>query len=201
MGADLGWGVPVVAFQIQNSDLDRLAAYEVFSLAKPPHLLRTITGGDAYDAKDINLRGHNEIWTDDARAVDGFEDRRLIDVSPEFQTYFDRQIAQVKSQLSPETLEAFRKSDGKLSSTSASSLEDLHALLRTKIQVLEIVWSYLESGREQQAWSELAAMWPPTDLGRIRGAIQDARARGILRGFKARRRCALETPCSNLRLL
>jgi hypothetical protein len=58
---------------------------------------------------------------------------------------------------------------------------DLHTLVRTKIKVLEIVWSYLSSGREQQAWSELADMWPPADLGRIRGAIQDARARGILR--------------------
>jgi hypothetical protein len=199
MGADLGLGAAVVAFQIRNSELDRLATYEVFSLVKPPHLLRTITGGDEYDAKDMNLRDRNEIWTDDARAVDGFEslplsswdfsptvvlrfeDRRLVDVSSEFQAYFDHQVAQVKSLLDANALNEFRKSDGNLSSSSASSLEDLHMLLRTKIQVLEIVWSYLSSGREQQAWSELAAMWPPADLDRMREAIQDARTRGILR--------------------
>jgi hypothetical protein len=61
-------------------------------------------------------------------------------------------------------------------STSVS----LHTLVRTKIQVLEIIWSYLSNGREPQAWSELADMWPPADLDRIRGAIQDARARAIL---------------------
>jgi hypothetical protein len=198
MGADLGLGVPVVAFQIESSELDPLATYEVFSLEKPPHLLRTITGGDDYDAKDANLRGRNEIWTDDARAANGFESLRppdwdfaptvvfrfehqqLVDVSPEFEPYFDRQIAQVKAQLDAKALDEFRKGDGKLSLSSASSLEDLHMLLRTKIEVLEIVWAYLSSGREQQAWSELAAMWPPADLDRIRRAIQEARAHGIL---------------------
>ena len=138
------------------------------------------------------------FWTDDARAADGFENlplsswdfsstvvlefdhQRLVDVSSRFQSYFDRQVAQVKSQLDPKALNEFRKSDGKLSSSSTSTKDYLHVLVRTKIQVLEIVWSYLSSGREQQAWSELANMWPPADLDRIRGAILDARARGIL---------------------
>jgi len=198
MGADLGLHVPVVAFQIKTSELDRLTTYEVFSLAKAPHLLRTITGGDEYDSKDMDLLGHNEIWTDDARAADGFEDlplsswdfsptvvlefdhQRLVDVSSRFQSYFDRQVAQVKSQLDPNALNEFRKSDGMLSLSSTPATENLHTLVRTKIQVLEIAWSYLSSGREPQAWTELADMWPPADLDRIRGAIQDARVRGIL---------------------
>jgi hypothetical protein len=199
MGADLGLGVPVVAFRIKNSEFDSLSTYEVFSLLKSPHLLRTITGGDEYDAKDMNLRGHNEIWAEDVRAIDGFENlplsswdfapavvlrfenQRLVDAGSDFQAYFDRQIAQVKSQLDPKALDAFRKSDGRPSASSTYAMEDLHALVRTKIQVLEIVWAYLESGREQQAWSELAAMWPSADLDRIRKAIEDARARGVLR--------------------
>ena len=198
MGADLGLGVPVVAFRVRNSELDHLETYEVFSLTNPPRLLRTITDGHEYDARDMGLRGRNEIWTDDVRPVDGFEnlplsswdfsptavlrfeDQRLIDVSSEFQSYFDHQAGLVKSQLDASALDEFRRSDGQLSS-STSPMGDLHTLVRTKIKVLEIVWSYLSSGREQRAWSELAAMWPPTDLDRIRGAIQDARARGILR--------------------
>jgi hypothetical protein len=44
---------------------------------------------------------------------------------------------------------------------------------------LEIVWSYLYSGREQEAWSALADMWPPGDRDRIRGSILDARIHGI----------------------
>jgi len=48
-----------------------------------------------------------------------------------------------------------------------------------KAKVLEIVWSYLYSGREQEAWRSLADMWPALDVDRIRAAILNARARGI----------------------
>jgi hypothetical protein len=199
MGADLGLGAPVVAFRIKKSEIDPLSTYEVYSLTKPPHLLRTITGGDEYDAKDMNLRGRNEIWIDDVRAIDGFEnlplsswdilptvvlrfeDGKLVDAGSEFQPYFDRQIAELRSHLDAAALDAFRKTDGRPSSSSTGLTTDLHSLIRTKIQVLEIVWSYLSSGRDNQAWSELAARWPVSDLDRIREAIVAARARGVLR--------------------
>jgi len=48
------------------------------------------------------------------------------------------------------------------------------------MRVLEIFWSYLYSGREQAAWRSLAEMWPPADLDRIRAALLNARAHGIL---------------------
>jgi hypothetical protein len=48
-----------------------------------------------------------------------------------------------------------------------------------KAQVLEIVWSYLYSGREQEAWRSLAEMWPSADLDRIHEEILRSRARGI----------------------
>ena len=197
MGADLGLGSPVVAFQMRRSDIDNLMTYQIYSLQKPPQLLRTITGGDYYDARDFNLQGHNEIWTDDAKAVDGFdglpltaydyaptvvlrfEKSRLIDVSPEYQTFYDDQIAGIKGQLDLRSLSDFKNSDGKLFS-QPSSTTDIHSLLRTKIKVLEIVWSYLNSGREEQAWGELAEMWPPADLDRIHAAIVNARSHGIL---------------------
>jgi hypothetical protein len=203
MGADLGLGQPVVAFQIKFSEADRLTTYKVFSLAKPPHLLHTITGADEYDAKDMDLRGRNEIWTDDALAVDDFENlplsswdsaptvvlrfenQRPIDVSSEFQPYFDRQIAQLKSQLDPTALKEFRQSDGKLKSPAAYEMADLHSVIRTKIQVIEIVWMDLESGREQQAWRDLADLWPPADVDRMRAAILAARAGGVLRQVDA----------------
>jgi len=198
LGANLGFREPVVTFQFKKSDLDRLMTYEVYSLKKPPRLLRTITGGDYYDAQDYDLENRIAIWTDDADAANGFENLpmssfdfpptvvlqfekgRLIDVSSEYQGYYDHQIAQIKARLTPAALSEFKKSDGKLSSSSSLSMPNLHTLLRTKIKVLEIVWAYLYSGREQEAWNALAEMWPPADLNRIRGAIQNARAHGIL---------------------
>lgn len=198
LGADLGLKTPVAAFQIRNSAKDHFTTYEIYSLEQPPRLLRTITGGDFYSAGDTNLDRRTEIWTDDAAAVDGFdglplsmfdfaptmvlrfEDQRLIDVSSEYQPYFDHQIAQLKGQLNEAALAAFRQSDGNLQSVPMSS-EKLQVLLATKIKVLEIVWSYLYSGREHEAWDALAAMWPPADLDRIRGSILDAQAHGIRR--------------------
>ncbi len=199
LGADLGLGAPMVAFQIKKSDLQILMTYKIYSLDKPPRLLRTITGGDYYDAQDYDLEGRIAIWTNDAGAMNGFENlplssfdfppsvvlrfekKRLVDVSSEYQSYYDHQIAEVEAQLSARALSEFRKSDGQLSSLSDATMENLHTLLRTKIGVLEVVWAYLYSGRSQQAWTALASMWPPGDMERIRAAIENARARGILR--------------------
>jgi hypothetical protein len=195
MGIDLGLGSPVVAFQVRKTDASRLVKYEIYSLKKPPRQLRTITGGDHFSAADTNLTGHIEIWTSDAEAVSGFENipldafdfapavvlrfeqKQLIDVSSEFKSHFDRQIATVRGQLNAQQLEEFKRSDGALSSKPA--IDHFHQLIATKIKVLEIVWSYLYSDREQEAWNALAAMWPATDFDRIRTAIVNARGRGV----------------------
>lgn len=199
LGVDLGLKTPVVAFQIKETDLASSMTYEVYSLQKPPRLLRAITGGDFFSAADTDLDGRIEIWTGDASAVDGFENlalddldfaptvvlrfekNRLMDVSSEFQSHYDRQIAEVRAQLDSQELSAFKNSDGKLSTSAMSLLpvDHLHRLLVTKIKVLEIVWAYLYSGREQDAWRTLADMWPPADFDRIRASILSARGRGI----------------------
>jgi hypothetical protein len=54
----------------------------------------------------------------------------------------------------------------------------LPRLRKVKIQVLEIVWAYLYSGREKEAWRALADMWPIADVERIRSEIIAARAPG-----------------------
>jgi hypothetical protein len=47
------------------------------------------------------------------------------------------------------------------------------------MKILEIVWSYLYSGREQDAWRALQEMWPASDVERMRTALLNLRARGI----------------------
>jgi hypothetical protein len=197
MEADLGFGSPVVSLQIKQAQGDPLMRYEIYSLAKPPRKLRTITGGNFFWAADTNLDGQIEIWTHDAAAVDGFEGiplsafdfppamalrfekQRLIDVSAQFPSRFDSQIETVRAQLDANALNEFKNSGGKLSGLSLLPVEELESLLKTKVRVLEIVWSYLYSGREQEAWRALADMWPAGDFDRIRTAILDARTRGI----------------------
>ena len=197
LGVDLGLNLPVVALQVKNSDADWFVTYKIYSLEKPPRLLRTVTGGSSFSAADTDLDGRIEIWTDDARAVNEmdrlsfgeldypptavlrFEKHKLIDVSAEFQSYFDRQIAQLNAELDSRDLSDFKNSDGKLLPTPSLSVEGMHQRRLTKIKVLEIVWAYLYSGREQQAWEALAKTWPPTDLDRIRSVILSARTAGI----------------------
>jgi len=197
-GVDLGLGVPSVAFQVKNSANQCCMDYKIYSLEKPPRLLRSITGGDFFSSADTDLDGRVEIWTTDAAAVDGFENLdlseldsaptivlrvehgNLLDASSQFQIYFDNQIAGLRKQLNPEDTRDFKSSDGKLSPNTASSADRLHRLRQVKIKVLEIVWDYLYGGRETQAWTSLAEMWPDSDATRIRAAIVDARAHGVL---------------------
>jgi hypothetical protein len=202
LGADLGLNVPVIAFQIGISGVDSQRTYQIYSLRKPPRMLHMISGGDIYSAADTDLDGRVEIWTDDAKGVANFErvplkdldlvptvvlrfERgHLIDVSSQFQSHYDAQIADLRAHLDPADLDEFRNSDGTLSARLTRPTDQGHRLIRAKIKVLEIVWSYLYSGREQEAWSVLAAMWPSSDLDRIRAAISDAHAHGILQSVQ-----------------
>lgn len=200
LGADLGFGKPVVTFQLDQSGSGFNRVYQIYSLLKPPHLLYTIRGGHSYRAADTDLDSHIEIWTDDAAAVNGFEGLpvvdldspptvvlrfekgQLFDVSSQFLIYYDAEIARFRSQLIADDLSKFKQSDGRLAQVTGRSSEDLHRMIRTKISVLEIVWAYLYSGREQQAWASLKELWPAEDVERIRSAISSLHQRGILRG-------------------
>jgi len=148
----------------------------------------------------VDLDGRVEIWTDDAAAVNGFErltlgeldtapivvlrvsGGQLRDVTVEFQSYFDNEIARIRAAIHPQDLEDFKDSDGRLAAISTpATAERLHRLRKVKVKVLEIVWAYLYSGREQEAWRALAETWPPADVERIRAAILKTRAAGIHR--------------------
>ena len=133
-----------------------------------------------------------------AAAVDGFENLTLAeldsaptvffrfthgqlqDVSSEFQSYFDDEIAGTRAGIQAQDLYDFKNSDGALVAIPATvSTEQLHRLRMVKVKVLEIVWAYLYSGREEEAWRSLAQMLPPADAARIRAALLKTRARGI----------------------
>jgi hypothetical protein len=195
---DLGIGTPVAAFQTKESDANCCREYQMYSLTKPPRLLRGLSGGEFFSAADTDLDGRVEIWTNDAGAVLGFEKLttldldlpppvvlrfehgKLLDVSSEFQAYFDRGITTLQKELAAEDLQEFKNSDGRLASNSPLAAGRLHHARSVKAKVLEIVWYYLYSGREQQAWRSLAEMWPAVDLERIRAALINARAHGVI---------------------
>lgn len=196
MGANLGFGVPVVALEIRQDADDWRAMYSIYSLDRSPRLLAKLTGGDVYRAADADFDGEIAIWTTDAAAVQGFdglryadfdfaptvvlryEHRKLEDVSADYPKQYDAQIAQVRGQLTTQGLAAFQASDGKLED-GYRPWSQLIPLRKTKAKVLEIVWSYLYSGREAEAWAELAQMWPASDVERAKAAMIAVRAKGF----------------------
>jgi hypothetical protein len=158
---DLGLGTPIAAFQVKSSADQCCMEYKLYSLERPPRLLRTLTGADYFTAADTDLDGRVEIWTSDALAVNGleklslaelefpptvvlrFEHGDLHDVSSEFQPYYDNLIAALRKQLSPSDLQEFKNTDGKLSGTASPAADQLHHQWQSKIKVLEIAWSFL----------------------------------------------------------
>ena len=199
-GVDLSPGAPVAAFTTAKSNDACCMTYQTYSLNERPRLLRTITGGGFFEAADTDLDGDVEIWTDDSGAVDGFEGlalgqidsvptyvlrldhNRLLDASSEFQGFFDDVIKRVRAGVNPDLLRDFKASDGRLQASPDSpplELIRLNKLRAVKIQALEVVWAYLYSAREKEAWQSLAEMWPAGDQERIREKILKARARGI----------------------
>ncbi len=197
-GVDLGLGAPVVALQVKVSKGECCMAYNIYSLREPPVLLHSISGGDFFSAADTDLDGRVEIWTDDAAAVDGFENfhlrdldfapplvlrfarGRLLDASGEFKEYYDQKIAELRARLAdPQDLADFKGSDGKLLATSGIPAPRLVRLRIVKMKVLEIVWAYLYSGREQEAWRTLGELWPAADMDRIRAALVNVHTHGM----------------------
>ena len=98
---------------------------------------------------------------------------KLLDVSTEFQSYYDDKIAKLRADLNPQDLRDFKSSDGRLPAPVPFTVEAQHRraqLERVKIKILEIVWSYLYSGREEAAWNALAEFGPAEDADRVRAA-------------------------------
>lgn len=195
-GSELEGVGPVAAFQVKASAAQCCRDYLLYSLKDAPHFVRKIQGG-FFNARDTNLDGRIEIWAEDSASIDSFdglfstqlefppllvlrfEKGRLLDVTPEFASYFDSVVATVQAQIDENVQQAFKNTDGR-PQFSVADAQKFGALQRVKAQALEIVWAYLYSGREQQAWAALAQMWPASDVERIRAIIINARKNGIL---------------------
>ena len=206
LGINLGLGTQVVTFQVKQTAEDCCSKLLIYSLQKPPKLLRTITGGGSYSTADRNLNGDVEIWMNDAESMQDFDDPifaragfapvvalrfvrgRLWDVGSEFQNIYDDAIASARGELSPEDLRDFKNTGGRLSAPagSAEEMRRKQGLELTKIRVLQIVWTNLYSGREQDAWNALAEIWPAEDFDRIKAEIVRARRNGVLAQVEGR---------------
>jgi len=92
------------------------------------------------------------------------DDAGLHNVSADFVEQYDSEIALARARIG----------NGKIGKFEIADFNDVKGM------VLEIVFSYLYSRREQQAWQSLDEMWPPKDRERIKNLIVKTRAKGLL---------------------
>lgn len=88
----------------------------------------------------------------------------LHDVSPEFAEDYDSEIALARAKIG----------EGEITKFIEADFHDARNV------VLEIVFAYLYSGRETDAWQTLDQMWPAKDRQRIKTLILKTRSHGLL---------------------
>jgi hypothetical protein len=181
-----GSGTPDVVFDSYTGNQGCCFEYSIVSLGKTPTLLRKIRnqvpvhflkqpdgsviirGGDG--AFDLLLLPHAEsVFPEVSLKLEGSE---LKNISSEFTPEYDEIIAKAEGELTQDALEKFR---------SADFHQQLYVDQRQTVErILTVVLNYLYSGREEQAWKTLDAMWPPADQSRVRSLILERRKRGLL---------------------
>ena len=180
-GVDLGDGTPVAAFQIKNADSYCCMDYaDLFSprtaALTPGHHWRGLFQRIRYRFRwhrrnpYRRCRRRGRLGEADAGRTGLCSNRFLprytwptTGCKFEFQSYFDDEIAGTRAGIHAQDLYDFKNSDGALVAIpTTASTERLHRLRMVKIKVLEIVWAYLYSGREEDGFgAPLLQMWPP----------------------------------------
>jgi hypothetical protein len=132
---------------------------------------KILTGDGAFDYFD----GMCHACTPFPSVVLEVREGKLRDASAQFVADYDREIAEARSGINQGELGRFL-AVADLATNGQAQAESEH--LRQAI--LEVVLSYLYSGREQQAWQELNEMWPANDVQRIKKLILKTRGKGVL---------------------
>lgn len=180
-GEDLfGDGNPSLVLEGYSGGAHCCYTYAIVSLGETPVILRPIRNETPFFFfKDPASKQFRILTSDGAfdyfdgmchacapfpRVVLQVDKSGLHDVSSNFVEQYDSEIALARAKIAEGDVQKFVVSDFK----------------DAKAVVLEIVFSYLYSGRKGEAWQTLVQMWPATDRERIKALIVKTRARGLL---------------------
>jgi hypothetical protein len=160
--------------------------YEIASLGEKPVILPPIKNQAPFFFFKDPASGQFRIMTSDGafasfeglcqactpfpRVVLQMEAAGLRDVSPQFVEQYDSEIALARAKIA----------EGDIGKFLVADFQDARKV------VLEIVFAYLYSGREGEAWRALDEMWPAGDRERIKKLILQTKARGILSTLRTR---------------
>lgn len=180
-GEDIfGNGNPALVLEGFSGGAHCCYTYQLVDLAEKPVVLSPIENASPFFIfKDPASKQFRILTSDGAfsyfdgmcfacgpfpRIVLRADDAGLHDVSAEFVEQFDSEIALARAKIE----------SGKIGKFEIADFKDAKAV------VLEIIYSYLYSGRERQAWQTLGEMWPKGDRERIKKLIVETRAKGLL---------------------
>ena len=178
-----GDGSPTLVLEAYSGGAHCCYTYEIVSLAEQPVILRPIRNESPFFFFKDPVSKQYRIMTSDGafdyfdglchacspfpRVVLKADHDGLHNVSPQFTEQYDTQIAAARARIGSD-ISKFLQSD----------FNDARSV------VLEIVFSYLYSGRDAEAWETLDQMWPARDRERIRKLILETRAKGLLSKLK-----------------
>jgi len=190
VGKDVnGDGLPDAIVEGYSGGAHCCWTYWFVSLGQPPEVYLKLEN-ERDIAIDTSTPGHTYIRTQDG-AFDYFDGlchactsfptvilelqgEVLSDAGWSFVAEYDRDIAKARHEFEYED-------DGEEFAALSKYVPGLGAKYnRAKAAALTVVLAYLYSGREDQAWQALDAMWPVNDRARIKDLILNTRAQGIL---------------------
>lgn len=201
-GKDInGDGQPDAVFEAYSGGAHCCWTYWVVPLGNPLEKALAIQNEQGVGFTDLDGDGRPEIVTADGAFdyFDGFshastvfplvvlrlKGTKLLDVSSEFWSEYEKEITEARKHLTEGMLRQFRTTRLGLT-LECDDLQgerlrnECSVNWQVKALVLTVVLAELYGGREEEAWKTLDEMWPPTDKARIRNLILQTRARGIL---------------------
>lgn len=194
-----GDGQPDAVLSTFSGGAHCCSTYYVISLGKTPGLIRQF--GNRFNAsfEDLKKDGQVEILISEEAFDEGFgldhafspfpqlivrlKGAKFEDISATFWPVFEKEIAEIRGKLKPDSLREFLQSNP----TEISDDEDQ---IQTKSDVLMIALDYLYAGRTGEARQALAEMWPVTSQRKT----WDEMTNGYCSGARAQ----LDISCPNI---
>ncbi|HKF50773.1 MAG TPA: hypothetical protein VKB26_00550 [Candidatus Acidoferrales bacterium] len=128
------------------------------------------TSDDAFQGDpDLMDVYHNDVYVPDVVFV--LSKQHFVDATASCRSYFDKEIAMLRSQLRGDDIEEFR----------SGRIKDSFHRGRVKGYILKIVFCYLYTGQQAKAKRVIADMWPYDDQERVWNSILKLRSEGVLR--------------------
>ena len=175
-----GDGSPSIILQDFSGGTEPRYTYKIVNLSEPPVVLPAIENeAPFYFFQDTASHSYRIMTTDGGfhnfdgmcfdcspfpRVVLRADKDGLHDVSADFVEQYNSEIALARAKIGEGGIAKFLEAD----------FRDARNV------VLEIVFAYLYSGREAEAWQTLDQMWPAKDRERVKSLIVKTHAEGLL---------------------